>query len=90
MYKYEGEKFEVSEPKDCKIQIKIVGTERVAKIRVNQDNGMYQVSTTGWAENVSGMNAAVDACCARLIKMSKFSSEKERCKEMSVFYDRLS
>ena len=87
VYKYDGEEFEVSEPKDCKIRIE--GKGQVGEIRVDTVNREFRVFTPGWNAHASDMEAAVDVCCARLIEMSKFPSEKERCKEMSVFYDGL-
>ena len=87
VYRYDGEEFEVSEPKDCKIRIE--GKGQVGEIRVNQDNGEYHVFTHGWNKQESDMEAAVDACCARLVEMSKFPSKTERCEEMLAFYDGL-
>ena len=87
MYEYEGEKFAVSEPKDCKIRIE--GKGQVGEIQVNQTTGKYHASVPGWSDYVSDMKTALDACCARMIERSKFPSEKELCDEMSAFYDGL-
>ena len=88
MYEYDGEKFEVSEPKDCKIRIE--GRGQIGEIRVNETQGKYHVSVPGWADYVPDMKTALDACCAKLVERSKLRSEKELCGEMSAFYDGLS
>ena len=87
VYKYKGQKFKVSEPKDCKVQITGIG--QVGEIWVNKANGKYHVSTLVWAGDVSDMKTAMETCCAHLIERSKLPSENERCKEMSAFYDGL-
>lgn len=87
IYKYEGEEFEVSEPKDCRITV--TGRGVAGHITINDNMGMYQDIVMQWRYHHTNINDALQSCCKSILKVAGKASVDELCKKMEAFYESL-
>ena len=86
-YEYNGEKFTVSEPKDCRIEVK--GKGLTAYITIHEATGMYRESLDGWGTDQTNLDSALNMICRRILEKSEKPSKEELCKGLGEFYDNL-
>ena len=86
-YEYKGEKFHISEPKNCRMTVEAKGL--TAYIYIHEATGMYREELTGWGLDHATLNAALDGACRRIQEKVKKPSETQRCKEIDEFYKKL-
>lgn len=87
VYKYEGEEFEISEPKDCLVEVKGVGL--TGQITIHDATGKFRESVKGWGTDQSTMEAAVQAVCRRMLARSKEATRETLCEQMNAYYKEL-
>ena len=85
--RYNGEKFKVSEPKDCQMEVK--GKGLTAYITIHEVTGMYRESLDGWGTDQTNLESALNRACRRILEKSEKPSKKELCKGLGEFYDNL-
>ena len=85
LYEYEGEKFEVFEPQDRRIEVK--GKELKAYITIHEATGMYREDLDGWGSDHNTLNGALDGACRRILNKSKKPSTDTLLKELQDFYE---
>lgn len=86
-FKYNGEEFEVSEPKDCRIQV--TGKGLTGEITIHEATGMYRESVLGWGTDQPSLENALNAVCARILKRASKPTQEDLCKPMAAFYENL-
>ena len=86
-YEYEGEKFEVSEPKDFRIEV--TGQGMTAEISIHEATCMYRETLGGWGTDQTTLEDALNAACRRILEKSKKPSKDELRKGLGDFYDNL-
>ena len=87
IFKFDGEDFEVSEPKDC--QIEVVGKGLTGKIQIHESTGMYRESLMGWGTDQPTFDDALKSVCRRILTRASKESTEVLCKEMNQFYEGL-
>lgn len=87
IFKYEGEEFEVSEPKNCRIEV--LGVGLTGEITIHEATGMFRESVMGWGTDQSTMDSAIRAVCRRMIQRAAKDSREALCKGMGEFYENL-
>ena len=87
VYEYEGEKFQVFEPKDRRIAVK--GKGLTAYITVNEATAMYREEVDGWGQDHKTLNEALDRACRRILNKSKKPSTDTLLKGLQDFYKTL-
>ncbi|MCY3933367.1 MAG: hypothetical protein OXH70_16795 [Acidobacteria bacterium] len=85
--KYDGEEFELSEPKNC--QIEVVGVGLTGQITIHEATGKFRESVLGWGSDQPTMQAAVLAVCRRMLLRSKGATRETLCKQMADYYEDL-
>ena len=86
-YKYDGEQFEISKPKNCVMAITAKGlTVEIKRHPTNQYWDYFVVEDYGYFH--SAIKKAVDSACKRILAHDKKKSD-ELCKELGEFYDKL-
>ncbi|MDE0695824.1 MAG: hypothetical protein OXH76_08345 [Boseongicola sp.] len=86
-YKYDGEEFEVSAPKDCSITVKGMGY--IGYVTIHEATGMYREDLLGWGSDHATLTNALNGCCRRIINRAKRDPKDSLCKNMNEFYDDL-
>lgn len=86
-YKFQGEQFEVSAPKNCVITV--TGMGLTGHITIHEATGMYREDLDGWGTDQPTLDSALQSCCNRIIERAKKSSKEELCKGMDDFYESL-
>ena len=87
IYKYEGEQFEVSEPKDCIMAIAAKGlTVQIKLIPTNKYWDYFTVENYGHFH--STLEPAVDSACKRILAHDKEKGD-ELCKGFDEIYKKL-
>ena len=87
IYKYEGEQFEVSEPKNCIMAIAAKGLTVQIKLHpTNKYWDYFTVEDYGYFH--STLEAAVDSACKRILAHDKQKGD-ELCKGFDEFYKKL-
>ena len=87
IYKYDGEEFTISAPKDCRIAVSARGITGYVTILSNTNQ--FREEVNGWGTQQDDLSNALDACCRRIINASKRPSREEQCKNIGEFYDGL-
>ena len=87
IFKFAGEEFEVSEPKDC--QIKVVGKGLTGEITIHETTGMYRESLIGWGTDQKTLDDALKRVCRRILDRAAKDSTEVLCKGMDQFYKTL-
>ena len=87
IYEFEGEKFEVSEPKDSRMEVK--GKGLTAYITIHEATNMYRESLDGWGTDQTTLEGALKRACLRILERSKNPSKEELRKGLVDFYDNL-
>ena len=83
-YEFQGEVFEVSEPKNCRIQVE--GKGLTGEITIHEATGTYRESVLGWGTDQPNLSAALDAVCRRILKRAGKPTKEDLCKPMEEFY----
>ena len=86
-YIFEGEKFNVSKPDDCKMTVSRDGF--TAKISIHAATNMYREDLDGWGSDLKTLSQALDSACRRILNKSARPSQKELCASMDEFYQTL-
>ena len=87
VYKFDGEEFEISEPKDCEIQV--FKNEQTASISVDKRLNRYVVEFNNVKVGQDSLKLALKLACSQILKFTE-SSVEERRDEIHDFYDSLS
>ena len=87
IFKFGGEEFEVSAPKDCRIEV--VGKGLTGEITIHETTGMYRESVMGWGTDQSTLEGALRAVCRRILDRASKESPETLCKGMGHFYEKL-
>ena len=87
LYEYQGEKFEVSEPKNCQMTVKAKGLTAI--ISIHEATGMYREDLDGWGTDQATLNGALDGACRRILEKSEKPSKEQLCKGIGEFYENL-
>ena len=87
IFKFEGEDFEVSEPKNCKIQV--VGKGLTGEITINDATGTYREEVKGWGTEQPTLDRALNGVCRRILNRAAKESTETLCKGMDEFYESL-
>ena len=87
VFKFDGEEFEVSEPKGC--QIEVVGKGLTGKITIHEKTGMYRESLMGWGSEQPSLDAALTQVCRHILDRASKESTEDLCKGMDQFYENL-
>ena len=87
IFKYSGEEFEVSEPKNCRITV--TGKGLTGHITIHDATGMYREDVLGWGTNQPILNSALKQCCKRILERAAKDSKEKLCKSMDDFYEKL-
>ena len=88
IYEHQGEKFEISKPEDCRVEVRSRGL--VGEVVVDEETGTFRESLKGRNSEARSMDEAVERVCARIIRSASRPSIGDLCKEMDAFYDKLS
>lgn len=83
-YEYQGETFEVSEPKDCRMTVK--GKGLTANITIHEATRMYREDVNGWGTDQSSLGDALDGACRRILDLAGKRTKDELCRGMEEFY----
>ena len=88
-YEYEGQKFEVSDIKDCTMKVSIDGL--TATIDVDERTGQYRVNAKdGIISSIhNDEKVALNSACRRILTQLNASSKKELCSRLENLYDKL-
>ena len=86
-YVYQGEKFGVSKPDNCKM--KVSGKGLTAVISIHTATNMYRESLDGWGSDHKSLRAALDSACRRILDKAARPSDKDLCAGMDEFYGSL-
>ena len=86
-YEYNGEKFKVSEPKDCRMAVK--GKGLTAYITIHEATGMYREALDGWGTDQITLEGALNGACRRILEKSNKPSKDELRKGLDEFYGNL-
>ena len=87
-YEYQGETFEVSKPKDCKMLVSAKGLTAVVSIYAATNQ--YREDLDGWGSDRSSLDAALKGACQRILDKAARPTHKDLCADMDKFYDSLS
>ena len=87
LHKYEGEEFQVYEPKDDRIAV--MGLGFTGYITIHSSTGMYRESLDGWGTDRASLEQALDAVCARILDRAKQPSKEELRNGLFEFYENL-
>ena len=87
IFKFDGEEFEVSEPKDCRIQV--VGKGLTGEITIHEATGTYRESLLGWGTEQPTLDGALNGVCRRILNRAAKESTETLCKGMDEFYESL-
>ena len=85
--KFGGEEFEMSAPKDCRIQV--VGKGLTGEITIHDTTGMYRESLMGWGTDHPTLDGALKGVCRRILDRAEKESTETLCKGMDQFYESL-
>ena len=86
-YKYNGEQFEVSEPKNCVMAITAKGlTVEIKRHPTNKYWDYFTVEDYGYYHNT--ISEAVNSACKRILAHDK-QKGAELCKGLGEFYEKL-
>ena len=86
-YEYQGEKFEVSEPTDGRMQVS--GKGLTATISIHAPTGRYREDVLGWGSDHPTLERAWNAACSRIIDRAARPSEDGLLKALDELYDNL-
>ena len=87
IYKYKGEQFTVSEPKDCRITV--TGKSLTGIITIFEKTREYREEVNGWGTNTNSLDGALRSCCQRILDVAARKSKDDLCKGMDDFYEKL-
>ena len=87
IFKFNGEEFEVSEPKNCKIEV--VGKGLTGEITIHESTGTYRESLLGWGTDKPTLEDALNGVCRRILDRAAKESTETLCKGMDAFYESL-
>ena len=87
-YEYDGETFDISEPKDCRMTV--TGKGLTAVISIHEATSMYREDLNGWGTDCPTLQDALDGACRRILDMAGKPSKDELCKGMDEFFNKLS
>ena len=86
-YEYNGETFEVSEPKNCRMTV--AGKGLTAVISIHEATSMYREDLNGWGLDHSTLQGALDGACKRILNKAGKPSKDDLCKGMDEFFENL-
>ena len=86
IFKFDGEDFEVSEPKNC--QVKVVGKGLTGDIKIHEATGTYRESVMGWGSEHPTLDSALNRVCRRILDREA-KDTAALCKRMDEFYQSL-
>ena len=86
-YEYKGEKFTISKPDNCSMNVSKDGF--TAELTIHQATNKYRESLDGWGMDHDTLKSALDSACRRILEKSAQPSPEELCKGMGEFYDDL-
>ena len=86
IFKFNGEDFEVSEPKNCRI--KVVGKGLTGDIKIHEATGTYRESVMGWGSEHQTLDSALNRVCRRILDRAA-KDTAGLCKGMDEFYQSL-
>ena len=86
-FKYGGEEFEVSEPKNCRIEV--TGKGYTGEITIHEATGTYRESVLGWGTDQPTLERALTNVCARILERASKPTKEDLCKPMEPFYKNL-
>ena len=86
IFKFDGEDFEVSEPKNCRIQV--VGKGLTGEIKIHEATGTYRESLLGWGADQKTLDDALNGVCRRILERAA-KDTAALCKGMDEFYKNL-
>ena len=84
---YNGEKFTVSKPENCKM--KVSGRGLTATISIHTATNKYREDLDGWGTDCDTLKRALDSACQRILDKAGSPSAKELCAGMDEFYGSL-
>ena len=87
-YEYQGEKFEVSKPEDCRVEVH--GKGETGLIRLDGATRKFYVKVLGRTTSHASFEEALKRLCAAVLAKEARPPLDDLCKEMDAFYDRLS
>ena len=87
VFKFDGEEFEVSEPKGCRIEV--VGKGLTGEITIHEETGMYRESLMGWGTDRPSLDDALSQVCRRILDRASKRATEDLCKGMGQFYESL-
>ena len=87
IYKYDGQKFEVSEPKGCEITVS--GKGHSGTIYAKQSTGTFATTFYNVWKPHATVEEALKFLCQKILDREKNPPLEELCKEMESFYDKL-
>ena len=87
LYEYQGQKFEVSQPRDG--QMAVMGMGLTAYITVHKQTGMYREELYGWGTDHNTLEGALDSACKRILERAKKPSNDALLKGLADFYESL-
>ena len=87
-YVYQGETFEVSKPKNCRIEVK--GKGLIGAIVIHEATGTYREEVLGWGTDQYNLGDALNAVCQRILNRAGKPTGEDLCKPMGEFYEKLS
>lgn len=85
--KYDGEEFELSEPKNG--QMEVVGVGLTGRISIHEATGKFRESVMGRGSDQPTMRAAVLVVCTRMLARSKGATREDLCRQMDEYYEDL-
>ena len=87
VFKFKGEEFDVSAPKDCRIEV--VGKGLTGEITIHETTGMYRESLMGWGTDQPTLDDALKRVCGRILERASKEPTENLCKGMDQFYEGL-
>lgn len=84
---YQGEKFVVTKPDACKMDVS--GKGLTATITIHTATNQYRESLDGWGSDHSTLHDALNSACRRILNKAGRPSAKELCTGMDEFYGSL-
>ena len=88
-YEFEGQKFEVSEVKDCAMKVSIDGC--IATISVSEQSGKFRISADDGiiATTADDEKSALEQACRRILTKRNASTKEELCLRLENLYNKL-
>ena len=87
VFKFDGEQFEVSAPKDCRIEV--VGKGLTGEITIHETTVMYRESLMGWGTDQPTLDDALKGVCRRILNRASKEPTEVLRKGMDQFYENL-